>query len=170
MALGNSRASRPQSEEASLNITSMMDMFTIIVFFLLFSYAEKPDEFEVDKNVDLPASSSVFSYENSVKLFLSEKQVKLEDDIVAQMQNGRVVGLDSKNPQSSALYLKLKEHKEKQLAQAKEKALKTGEPEKTDFHVLFFCDRGLPFKTMNSIIKVAGMAGYPNFQLAVLEQ
>ena len=170
MALGNALANRPKQQDANLNITSMMDMFTIIVFFLLFSYAEKPDEFDVDKNVQLPESSSQFSYKNSVKLFLSENQVKLEKEPVATISQGKVVGLDVNNPQSSNLYIQLKKYKEKQLADAKLEATEKGEEPKTDFHVLFFCDRQLSFKTMNSIIKVAGMAGYPNFQLAVLEQ
>lgn len=170
MALGNALANRPKQQDANLNITSMMDMFTIIVFFLLFSYAEKPDEIDVDKNVKLPESSSQFNYKNSVKLFLSESQVKLEEQVVATIVNGSVVGLDSKNPKTSNLYVQLKQYKEKQVADAKREAQEKGEEEKTDFHVLFFCDRKLSFKTMNSIIKVAGMAGYPNFQLAVLEQ
>jgi len=170
MALGNALANRPKQQDANLNITSMMDMFTIIVFFLLFSYAEKPDEIDVDKNVNLPESSSQFNYMNSVKLFLSENQVKLEEEPVATISGGNVVGLNVEKPESSNLYIKLKEYKEKQLADAKLEAQQKGEEPKTDFHVLFFCDRKLSFKTMNSIIKVAGMAGYPNFQLAVLEQ
>ena len=170
MALGNSKAMRPQEPEPTINITSMMDMFTIIVFFLLFSYAAKPDEFSVDKNVELPESNSVYDYSNSVKLFLSDVSIKIEEDIVAQMKNGKVVGLDPANPERSSLYQKLKSFKEKQLNDAKLVALETGEKAKDDFHVLFFCDRNLPFKTMNSIIKVAAAAGYPNFQLAVMER
>ena len=169
MALGNALSNRPKQQDASLNITSMMDMFTIIVFFLLFSYAEKPDEFDVDKDVALPASTSEFNYKNSVKLFISPQKVKLEDEVLATINNGRIVGVDLKSPESSNLFIKLKQYKEKQLAEAKAEAAASGEAEKTDFHVLLFCDRGLPFKTMNNIIKVAGMAGYPNFQLAVME-
>jgi len=170
MALGNSKAMRPQEPEPTINITSMMDMFTIIVFFLLFSYASKPDEFAVDKNVELPESNSVFDYSNSVKLFLSDVSIKIEEDTVAQMKNGKVVGLDPAKPERSSLYQSLKQFKEKQISDAKLAALETGEKPKDDFHVLFFCDRNLSFKTMNSIIKVAAAAGYPNFQLAVMER
>ena len=170
MALGNSKALRPQEPEPTINITSMMDMFTIIVFFLLFSYASKPDEFAVDKNVDLPESSSSFDYSNSVKLFLSDVHIKIEEDIVAQMKGGKVVGLNPDKPERSSLYQKLKQYKEKQISDAKLVAMETGQEPKSDFHVLFFCDRNLTFKTMNSIIKVAAAAGYPNFQLAVMEK
>lgn len=170
MALGNALALRPKSEEPSINITSMMDMFTIIVFFLLFSYSAKPQEITLDKGLDLPASSTSFDYSNSVKLFLSDSQIKIEDQVIASMINGTVVGLNEKSPKQSSLYTRLAAHKKKQVADNKIKA--AGDPSKlkTDFHVLFFCDRNLPFKTMNSIMKVAAMAGYPNFQLAVLEK
>lgn len=169
MSLGNAANRRPKQKDASLNITSMMDMFTIIVFFLLFSYAERPDEFDVDKDVALPSSSSEFNYKNSIKLFISPQKIKLEDEVLATINNGRIVGVDIKNPVSSNLYLKLKQYKDKQMADAKAQASESGKEEVTEFHVLLFCDRGLSFKTMNSIIKVAGMAGYPNFQLAVME-
>ena len=161
---------RPKEPEPSINITSMMDMFTIIVFFLLFSYSSRPDEISVSKDVELPQSSSVYDYTNSVKLFLSESTIKIEENVVAMMENGKVRGLNPEKPQSSALYQKLKEHKSKQILEAKQVAESKGEEPKSDFHVLFFCDRSLSFKTMNSIIKVAAAAGYPNFQLAVLEK
>lgn len=169
MALGNVRAMRPQEAEPTINITSMMDMFTIIVFFLLFSYAAKPDEFSVGKDVQLPPSNSVYDYTNSIKLFLSEETIKVEEDIVAIIENGKIRGLNPESPESSILFQKLKMHREQQIKDAKLLAEAKGEEPKTDFHVLFFCDRSLPFKTMNAIIKVAAAAGYPNFQLAVLE-
>mgnify|MGYP000195970173 CR=1 FL=1 len=170
MALGNALAMRPKSEEPSINITSMMDMFTIILFFLLSSYGSKPVEFTVDKDVELPKSTATFDYSNSIKLFLSDSSIKIEEDLIARLKNGKVVGLNVDKPESSGLYIKLKQYYEKQLAEATRVAQETGEEAKTDFHVLFFCDRHLSFKTMNSIIKVAAMAGYPNFQLAVLEK
>ncbi len=169
MALGNSMAMRPKAEEPSINITSMMDMFTIIVFFLLFSYSAKPDEISLGKDVELAESNITFDYTNSVKLFLSNSSIKIEEDVVANIFNGKVVGLNAEKPEQSMLFQKLKQHKEKQISDAKIVATQTGETEKTEFHVLFFCDRNLSFKTMNSIIKVAAAAGYPNFQLAVLE-
>ncbi len=169
MALGNSMAMRPKAEEPSINITSMMDMFTIIVFFLLFSYSAKPDEITLGKHVSLPESNITFDYTNSVKLFLSNTSIKIEEDVVANIRNGKVMDLNPDKPEKSLLYQKLKLHKEKQTNDAKLVAEAKGEEAKTDFHVLFFCDRKLSFKTMNSIIKVAAAAGYPNFQLAVLE-
>lgn len=169
MALGNVRNMRPKQKEPSINITSMMDMFTIIVFFLLFSYSSKPDDISLEKEVQLPKSSSVYDYTNSVKVFLSSATIKMEEDVVATLKNGKVVGLNPEKPEESLLYKKLKQHRDKQLKDARALALESGEEPKTDFHLLFFCDRNLSFKTMNTIIKVAAAAGYPNFQLAVLE-
>ncbi len=170
MALGNALENRPKSEEPNINITSMMDMFTIILFFLLSSYGSSPVEFDLDKGMELPESSATFDYTNSVKLFLSNATIKVEKELVAQLRGGKVMDLDMNNPKSSYLYLKLKAFHEKQVENAKIEAVKEGEDAKDDFHVLFFCDRNLPYKTMNNIMKVAALAGYPNFQLAVLEK
>ncbi len=170
MALGNALANRPKAEEPKVNITSMMDMFTIILFFLLSSYGSKPVEFNVDKDMELPESSASFDYTNSVKLFLSKSSIKVEEELVASFKDGQSMQLDMSQPKTSYLYLKLKSFHDKQVAEAKLTASQTGEKEKDDFHVLFFCDRNLPYKTMNNIMKVAALAGYPNFQLAVLER
>ena len=43
------------------------------------------------------------------------------------------------------------------------------QPKESQQHLLFFCDRALPFKTINQVVKTAALAGYANFQLAVLE-
>jgi len=170
MALGNALANRPKADEPTINITSMMDMFTIILFFLLSSYGSKPVEFNVDKNMDLPESSATFDYSNSVKLFLSDSSIKVEEEQVASLKNGRVIELDMNKPKSSYLYLKLKSFHDKQIAEAKTDSSKNNGESKDDFHVLFFCDRNLPYKTMSNIMKIAALAGYPNFQLAVLEK
>ncbi len=45
------------------------------------------------------------------------------------------------------------------------------ESEQTEsLSILLLCDRRLPFKTINHITKTAALAGFPNFQLAVLKR
>jgi len=165
---------KPEFVPPKLQITAMMDMFTIIVFFLLFSYSDKPNEIDLDKDINLPESIAEIDHENSVKLILSQSALKIDDVVIAQISGNRIKGFNVNSPKKSDLYLKLKEYRAKktaELAMAKVDVEQGGEKEAKpeELQLLFFCDRELPFKTINQVVKTAAMAGFPNFQLAVLE-
>ncbi|GAA3916314.1 biopolymer transporter ExbD [Litoribacillus peritrichatus] len=179
MELGNALKSRPEFIEPKLEITSMMDMFTIIVFFLLFSYGETPQEVTMKEKVDLPISTADKNYKMTVKMFLTGEKILIEEEPVAQVIDGKIIGFDVENPEQSNLYKMLKEHKAKQVAEvkAKQAASSGGDPAEAEvpipseeFSVLLFCDRQVPFSVLQKMMKVTGMAGYPNFQLAVMEK
>ncbi len=162
-----------------LQITAMMDMFTIIVFFLLFSFSEKPNEIDLDKALNLPTSNAEADYKDSVKLFLSKTHLKLDEKIVAKVSGDRIVDFDDGRPEASSFYQHLRKHREDSDRKHQD-ALTEGavqgvdsaveEHGTGDSHILFFADRDLPFRTINSMSKTAAIAGYPNFQFLVLEQ
>jgi len=161
MAFGKRKHSR-QFILPKLQITSMMDMFTIILIFLLFSFSTKPQTFTLDKDVKLPESTAKTDYNENIKLVLSQTCLRLEGDVVATLENGKVTGLDPDKPKESSLYKKLKAYREE--AEALESIAKRKE------NILFLCDKHHSFKTINNIVKTAAMAGYPNFEFAVLKK
>ncbi|MDX2447957.1 MAG: biopolymer transporter ExbD [Desulfobacterales bacterium] len=145
-----------------LNITSMMDMFTIILIFLLFSFSSKPELAGLEKNMELPQSTAKTDYQESIKLILSRSTLKMGDRILARIDHDSIVGLDPKNLKSSDLYRELSTRAKTQAEM---------ESEQTEsLSILLLCDRRLPFKTINHITKTAALAGFPNFQLAVLKR
>ncbi len=156
----------------TLQITAMMDMFTIIVFFLLFSYSERPDEIDLESNIDLPVSSAEREYDNVLKVFVSQDSVKIDDQLVAKIRQGKVVGYDPENPKNNGMYKALEKIREKQIhSQQGEPSDQEGAevpvPPKKIAQVLFFCDKKVPFKAINTVMKTIGMVGYPNMQFAV---
>jgi hypothetical protein len=164
---------KPEFVPPKLQITAMMDMFTIIVFFLMFSYAEKPNEIDLDKDIVLPESAAKIDHANAVKLFLTQSYLKIEDQTVARISDDRILDFDPEHPERSGLYQKLKAFHDQKSAAAAQQATEAAEDSdgasNPALHLLFFCDRTLPFKLINQVVKTAAMAGYPNFQLAVLE-
>lgn len=162
MALGKRRRQSTKFVPPKLQITSMMDMFTIILIFLLFSFSEKPETITLDKDIELPTSTARLDYNDNIKLILSQRNLKLGDEVIAQLKNGKIVGLDPEKLKESMLYEKLKSIHDKETGV-------TGEDEKKET-ILFLCDSRLSFKTINSVVKTAGMAGYPNFQFGVLKK
>lgn len=166
MSLGNAFRNRDNFIPPRLQITAMMDMFTIIVFFLLFSYSDRPDEIDLESNIDLPVSSTERNYENTIKVFLSPQAITIEGEQVAAINNGRIQGFNEKNPLESNLYKTLERlRQEKTTANPETEEEQASTADKPQ--VLFFCDKAVPFKLMNTVMKTIGMVGYPNMQLAV---
>lgn len=159
-----------------LQITAMMDMFTIIVFFLLFSFSDKPQEIDLDPDLTLPKSVAEKSVDNTVKLFLSQNKLKIDELVIAELKDGKVLGFDPEKPEQSNLYKSLKNEflsieKAKLAAQQNQGAEDAEQGKvKEQPHLLFFCDKEISFKTINQITMTAAMAGFPNFQFAVLEE
>ena len=161
MALGKRKHSRSKFSPPKLMLTSMMDMFTIILIFLLFSFSAETEKLDIAKEVELPRSSSLTGYADGIRIVLSDKELRLNDEVMAVMEKQHIRGLDPENPKASSLF--------KRLASIREDLSKRPQDAVKDRHVLFLCDKRHTFKTINAVIKTAGMAGYPIFQFAVLE-
>jgi biopolymer transport protein ExbD len=161
MALGGMRHKKSFTP-VKLQITSMMDMFTIILIFLLFSFSDKPEITGMEKSMELPDSISEMNHMDNLKVILSTENLKIGDKIIAKVKDGNIVGLDPKDLKSSEVFRELQaciknnpvEHRDKEDSKP----------------ILFLCDKKLPFKTINHITKTAAMAGFPNFQFAVLNK
>lgn len=184
MALGAMRRYRKPFTPPRLMITSLMDMFTIILIFLLFSFSNKPETIALDINMDLPRSEAKLEHEECIRLVFSRDSLKLEDEVIATVQEGQIMGLDPKNLMESELYKKLRKiYEDPSLLNATQP--EGVEPTSTPVEaveselaaqiekkkpLLFLCDKQHTFKSINNVIKTAGMAGFPNFQFAVLKK
>ena len=167
MALGRMRKGTGSFAPPKLQITSMMDMFTIILIFLLFSFSSKPEITGLDKNMTLPNSTSEMDHMECVKLVLSTEHLTIGDKVIADVKDGEILGLNSKDLKASNVFRELEAHsKERQLLAENTEGQTGKDPEP----LLFFCDKRLPFKTINNITKTAALAGFPNFQFAVLKK
>ena len=162
MALGNMRPRVRKFAPPKLMITSMMDMFTIILIFLLFQFSEKPETIHMMEDIELPKSTAKMDHTETIKLVLTQTSLHINDDFIARVRKGRVIGLDAQNPRASVLYQRL----EKQST----KAVRKSDEEQPKDHILLLCDKRHSFKTINDIVKTAALAGYPNFQFAVLKE
>lgn len=161
MALGDRNRKKQKYVPPKLMLTSMMDMFTIILIFLLFSFSEDPETLKLGKDLDLPRSNSQASYTKAIKIVLSKSELRVNDEVMAQVQNQQIVGLETEDLKSSSLFQRLKTYREShKMEDSKSQAQ----------HVLFMCDKTHSFTTINNVIKTAGLAGFANFQFAVLEE
>lgn len=162
MALSRRKKQKTKFRPPGLMLTSMMDMFTIILIFLIFSFSENAEKIELAKDLELPKSTSQAEYAKSVKLILSKHELRLNDELMATVQGNQLEGINADEPEASVLYQRLQAIRAESGKAADQSAAEVS-------HVLFLCDKSHSFKTINRVIKTAGMAGYPNFQFAVLQ-
>jgi biopolymer transport protein ExbD len=162
MALGNMRSRAKKFVPPKLMITSMMDMFTIILIFLLFQFSEKPETIHMMEDIELPKSTAKMDHTETIKLVLTQNSLHINDDLIAQVIKGRIIGLNAQNPKASVLYQMLEKQSAKAVEELDEKQPKD--------HILLLCDKRHSFRTINDIVKTAALAGYPNFQFAVLKE
>ena len=162
MALGKSKRRSKKFVPPKLMLTSMMDMFTIILIFLIFSFSEAPEDLKLDKDLELPRSSTKTEYQEAVKIVLSQKELRLNDEVMALVEGRGIAGLRDDDLEGSSLFQRLKTFRAE--------SENTEDDQVSPSHILFLCDKSHSFKTINTVIKTAGLAGYPNFQFAVLEE
>ena len=166
---------RRQSEDGGLNITSMMDMMTIILVFLLKSYSTDDISVAPSKDLQVPISTSEKPPKLAVNVVVSQREIVVDGETVLSLGSGQdsngndvtQVPDDEKRGQLiSALYDRLLEKAET----AKDLAMRTGR-EEFEFkgEILLQCDKRLPFSVIREVMFTAGQAQFGNFRFVVIK-
>lgn len=166
---------RRQSEDGGLNITSMMDMMTIILVFLLKSYSTDDISVAPSKDLQVPISTSEKPPKLAVNVVVSQREIVVDGETVLSLTSGQdsngnevtQVPDDEKRGQLiSALYDRLLEKAET----AKDLAMRTGR-EEFEFkgEILLQCDKRLPFSVIREVMFTAGQAQFGNFRFVVIK-
>ena len=172
--MGKKKARRP-AEGGPLSITSMMDMMTIILCFLLKSYGAQDVTVKANEDLEIPGSSSTKDIEASVSLVVTQKNILVDGEKVVkleQVQNDKGVTVaevsdeDKRGELIDELYTKLSDKAE----EAKE-AAKDFEMDDAKFKgkILLQCDRRLPFSLVRSVMYTAGQAQFSEFKFVVVK-
>lgn len=170
------KKSRRGDNDAGLTITSMMDMMTIILVFLLKSYSTEDISVAASDDLQIPVSTSVKPPKLAVNVVVSRKDIVVDGAWVLDLEQvideetgdeQTAVPEDKKRGQLvSDLYDALLEKAEN----AKDLGVRTGN---SDFEfkgeVLLQCDRRLPFSVIREVMFTAGQAQFGNFRFVVIK-
>jgi len=152
------RMSRNRGKISKMNLTSLMDVFTILVFFLLVN-SGSVEVLDAPKNVTLPESRIEAKPRETVVIFVSSDEVLVQGKrvaLVADILDGDSTALD---PITSRL-AELKENivGPNTLAVA-------GSQE-----VTILADKSVPFTVIKTIMSTCTDGGYENVSLAVIQK
>lgn len=158
---------RMETHEYPLNITAMMDMMTIILVYLLKSYASAPDNIQPSDDLKLAASMTRIKPEEAVPVAITKKGIMVNDKTVVTVSNGKVPA-QYKEGQKETAYLispllqAMKNEAEKQKTIARYNKSK-------DFKglVMVIGDRMVPYRLLTEVLYTVGQAEFGQYKFAV---
>lgn len=151
-----------------IQITSMVDMFVILLVFLLKSYSTSPVQLSPGKDMTLPASTSTTDPTDVLKLQVSKNAIFVEDKKVMDLKGGLVdvKDIDQNDTQFlRPLYTEL----DQQAGKTRKIAAANSELE-FDGKVIMQADRDLPYELLKKVMYTSMMAGYSDVKIAVLSK
>jgi biopolymer transport protein ExbD len=149
-----------------LNITSMMDMFTILLVFLLKSFSAEGSILTNADNLVLPNSiSQKKPQEINLQLAVSEDMVLVDNLPVVPTDDIRKIPLDDPNPVVGKLEDKLRSC----MAQ-EEEMVRLGALNAVQGKIIIQVDKNMQFDVVYKIMNTCGKVGFNNMNFAVMER
>ncbi len=151
-----------------IQITSMVDMFVILLVFLLKSYSTSPVQLTAGKDMTLPASTSLKDPTDVLKLQVSKNAIWVEDKKIVELKDGilDVKDIDQNDTQFiRTLYTELDG-----MANKSRNIASKNEEMEFDGKVIMQADRSLPYELLKKVMYTSMMAGYSDVKIAVLSK
>jgi biopolymer transport protein ExbD len=141
-----------------MNLTSLMDVFTILVFFLLVN-SGSVQILESPKDVKLPESRIESKPRETVVISISAEEVLVQGKLVAFVEDI----LNEKENAVALVGVRLAELKENVIGISTKTVAASQE-------VTILADRSVPFTVVKTIMSTCTAEGYENVSLAVIQK
>ncbi len=150
-----------------LNITPMMDMMTIILVFLLKSFASSQQSITMDQNLMVPKSQTNLKAKEAIQVTISKKIILVEGEGIAPISGGKVDPALKRDGENGYYISPLVEYLEKVAKREKKVAELQGQI--FEAQLLVVADQTTPYRLLTEILYSCGQAGYANYRLLVLK-
>ena len=142
----------------AMNLTSLMDVFTILVFFLLVNSAAS-EVLEPPKKITLPDSVVETKPNETAVIIVSEKEVTVQGEVVALVDEI----INSKQDAILGISNKLEEMKKNVIGISTKTISESRE-------VTILSHKTVPFKVLRKVMSSCTYAGYEKVSLAVIQK
>lgn len=153
---------RRKPREMSLQITSMIDVFTILLVFLLKSYSTEGHLVHIAEAIRLPTSTASLEVHPAVAVAFNNEALYLDGELLVD-DVGPLVASDEMTIEPLRRALEERAARVREIAEKNPSVVFTGE-------IVLQGDREIPFRLLKKIIYTAGQAGYVNQSLAVFQE
>ena len=152
------RMSRNRVKIGKMNLTSLMDVFTILVFFLLVN-SGSVEVMEAPKTVVLPESNVETKPRETIVIFISPEEILVQGESVVQVADV----LEAESMTVGPVSARLMEIGNTVLGPKTAEAIESQE-------VTILADRTVPFDVIRKIMSTCTEGGYENVSLAVIQK
>jgi len=152
------RMGRNRLKITKMNLTSLMDVFTILVFFLLIN-SGSVELVETPKDVKLPESFEEAKPRETVVVSVSPEEIIVQGRVVASVPDV----LADKDDSLNGLGARLAELKESIVGPA---TLAVADSQE----VTILADKSVPFIVVRKVMSACTIEGYENVSLAVVQK
>jgi biopolymer transport protein ExbD len=155
-----------KDKEGKLNITSMMDMFTIILVFLLKSYSAEGSILTNADNLVLPNSTSKKKpTEVNLQLAVTHDMILVDNKAVVPTDDVKKMPADEHDPDIAKLSESLRTYYTQE-----EEMVKLGALNEVQGKIVIQVDKNIPFDVLFKVMNTCGKVGYNNMNFAVMER
>jgi biopolymer transport protein ExbD len=152
------RMARNRRRAAQINLTSLMDVFTILVFFLL-ANSGTTEVLETPKQIELPASVVEDKPRETVVIFISPEVVTVQGEAVV----GTDEILNMKRQNVAAIAGRLAEMSQSVIGLSTQRVAESQE-------VTILADKSVPFRVVKKVMSTCTAEGYRRISLAVMHK
>lgn len=149
--------------EGEINLVSMIDMLTVLVFFLLVYTTTEVDILPSAKDVQLPQSMAEQNARDAVVVIISETEILMEGQSLGRISDI----LASKELIIPALKTALENQVERVLTDDSDK---TDEERAASREVTIMADKEVPYQLLKRVMATSAAADYGQLSLAVLQK
>jgi biopolymer transport protein ExbD len=160
------------NEDMALQITSMADIFTIILVFLLKSFATGTTSIEPAREITLPESVMTDPMSETNKIEISEHGILLDDKQVADLRNFRFERGSLESDGSIRSLNTVLHDLQRNPASTDEAAAVPVTPPKDlskSTEMLVVADKKTPYTTIKTVLDTLSSNGFSDFKLVVVE-
>lgn len=148
------RRFRHHIEPPRLNLTAMVDVFTVLLLFLLKSYAVEGTELDTPKNLQLSPSTSRLQQEIFLTVMVTTEEIFVQGNLVLENKKA----LEGKERIIPELAVSLREYS-------------TGfDSEHNGKRMTIISDRRVTFRLLERIIMTSSEEGWNNISFVVLQK
>lgn len=153
--------------EFNINITALMDILTVLLFFLVKSFTVSSSTLTPPDDIKLPTAKVQENAKEAITVSVSVNEVRFNNDIIIKLNRGRfprtVIGEDNRTLKPLFALLDKEDKKRREIYK---------EQINTEFFppgkILIQADHKLPFRLLKFILHTAAVAGYKDYQFLVV--
>lgn len=168
-----SRMFKRKNVVADVDITSLLDIITILLVFLIMSYNPAGIEFNIDKGLELPRSKSKDFVKNTIVVQVSKEAIWVDDKKILEITDFKNIKADLDGKRIVSLYNELLNKKElsNQVTSMAPPGAKKNENENLNKTMInLIIDKSIRYTFIKKILYTCANAGFLKYKLLVQGQ